>query len=316
MSMQTDAINISGKTYLTVCLNPVIQKSLVFEALEHGEVNRTARYRTDVAGKGILPTRVLTQSGEKAIHLTQLGGPTRDWFLSMCASDQLDVRWVESGASIRFCTTIIELNGSHATELVEEGAAVAVSTHDAILKSFMELMPLVDAVLLSGTVAAGFRPGMMGELARLAGESGKHLYLDIKGRDLVDCLAARPVSVKPNLEELAATACVPRPANDDADGARSLVERIGREYFDRYGTYLVVTRGSRPTLFWDGSRLGETAVEKVEVINPIGSGDSFGAGLAVALEKGESLDAAVLAGTRLGALNAQGLKPGSILAEK
>jgi len=234
----------------------------------------------------------------------------------MCAGDRLDVRWVESGASIRFCTTIIELNGSHATELVEEGVAVASSTHDAILRSFTDLLPSVDAVLLSGTVAAGYRPGMMGELASLAGGEGKRLYLDIKGKDLVDCLAAGPVAVKPNLEELAATAGVPRPANDDSETARALVERMGRDYFNRYGTYLVVTRGSRPTLFWDGSRLGETPVEQVKVINPIGSGDSFAAGLAVALEKGESLEAAVLAGTRLGALNAQGLKPGSILAEK
>jgi sugar/nucleoside kinase (ribokinase family) len=93
---------------------------------------------------------------------------------------------------------------------------------------------------------------------------------------------------------------------------RDLVADAGREYKERYGSYLVVTRGSRPTLFWDGQALRESPTRPVKVLNPIGSGDSFNVGVATALEDGASIAEAVAEGTRLGALNALQLKPGSI----
>ena len=306
---------VSGKTFLCVCLNPVLQKTLVFGRLELGEVNRTDSYRLDVAGKGICPTRVLTQLGEKAIHLTQLGGPTRDWFLSKCADDGLEVEWVESGAPIRFCTTLIERDPKEATELVEEALPVAENTSGLILERLSAILPRVDAVLLSGTVAAGIRPGTMGRMAALAREAGKRLYLDIKGKDLQDCLQYRPVCVKPNLEELAATMGVPYASVKEERAARALVAKAGGEYFDRYGSCLVVTRGAASTLYWDGRALKERGIDRVDVVNPIGSGDSFGAGLARMLEGGADLEAAVAEGTRLGGLNAARLKPGSILPD-
>ncbi len=306
----------SGKTFLCVCLNPVIQKTLMFDRLHIGEVNRTSRHRIDVAGKGICPTRVLTQLGEKAVHLTQLGGPTRDWFLSMCASDGLAVEWVESEAPIRFCTTLIETGTREATELVEEAAPVGAGTSDRLAGRFSALLPGIDAVLLSGTVAAGIEPGTMGRLAKLAAEAKVSLYLDIKGRDLGDCLLYGPVCVKPNLEELALTMGVPYSSVRQDDAARTLVEEAGRNFHSRHGCLLVVTRSSKSTLFWDGSYLGERPVDRVDAINPIGSGDAFGAGLARMLEGGAGLEEAVAEGTRLGGLNAAQLKPGSIRPER
>ena len=305
----------SGTTYLCVCLNPVIQKTIVIDRLVRGEVNRTSTYRTDIAGKGLIPTRVLGQLGEKAVHLTQLGGPTRDWYLSMAAAEGLDIEWVESGAPIRMCTTIIERQEGEATELVEEAVPVAAGTSALVTERFASLLSRVDVVMLSGTVAAGFEPGLMGSLAALAAGAGKRLYLDIKGKDLMDCLRSRPVCVKPNLEELAQTMGVPYASVRSDDGARRLVADAGREFYDRYGCRLVVTRGSRSTIYWDGQRLGELAAPAVSAVNPIGSGDSFGVGLARTLERGCALDEAVAEGNRLGALNATRLKPGSILSD-
>lgn len=311
--MNTD--HARGKRFLCVCLNPVIQKTLVFARLERGEVNRTAAYRTDIAGKGLIPTRVLGQLGEKAIHLTQLGGPTRGWFLSMAADEGLAIEWVESGAPIRVCTTVIELEAGEATELVEEALPVAAGTSALVMERFASLLPLVDVVMLSGTVAAGIEPGTMGALAGLAAAAGKRLYVDLKGRDLLDCLGHRPVCAKPNLEELAQTRGVPYASVRNDEDARRLVTDAGREYFERYGCRLVVTRGSGSTLYWDGTRLGELAAQAVDAVNPIGSGDSFGVGLARTLERGGTLAEAVAEGNRLGALNAARLKPGSILPD-
>ncbi len=297
---------------MVVCLNPVLQKTLVYQSFRKGEVNRTAEYRLDAAGKGVCAARVLTQLGERVVHLTHLGGPSRDWFLDLCAKDHVALRWVDSASPIRFCTTVIDESDHTASELVEEAEPVAAPTRARLVKLYKSLLPDFDAVLLSGTVAAGYGPGLMGELARLAFDSGKHSYLDIKGQDLLDCLPARPISVKPNLEELSSTlrrAKTP-PANEEE--LRSLAARAGKDWYERYGTYLVVTRGGKSCLYWDGKNLDEYPVPSIALVNPIGSGDAFGVGLAAALEHGDSIKDAVARGVELGGLNALRLKPGSL----
>ncbi|MCX8012955.1 MAG: PfkB family carbohydrate kinase [Rectinema sp.] len=298
--------------FLSVCLNPVIQKTLVFNSIERGEVNRTSQWRIDASGKGINVSRILTQCGEPTVHLTQLGGPTREWFLSMCRDDGLTVEWVDSGSPIRFCTTLIEANHGTATELVEEARPVADYASTLIVSRFRDLMVKARMVILSGTVAAGFKPGIMARFACLAAEAGIPFILDIKKQDLLDCLPYRPRCVKPNLEELAQTRDLPYAQVKEEKKARALVESAGREWFEQWGTYLVVTRGSLPTLYWNGNELRECPVSRVETRNPIGSGDAFCAGLARALAKGASIDEAVAEGTKLGALNASQLKPGSL----
>jgi len=308
--------NGSDGGYLAVCLNPVIQKTLVFPSLAKGEVNRTPEHRVDVAGKGVCCSRVLGQLGKRALHLTQLGGPTRDWFLGMCGVDGVDVAWVESGSDIRFCTTIIDRAEGSATELVEEALPVENGTGQRILAKFDELLPQVATVMLSGTKAGGFPASMMPDMAKRAATAGKRLVLDIKGRDLLDSLAYRPLVVKPNLEELLQTydPDLARTGGESDEGAmRDLVARIGREYQERHGSWLVVTRGSKPTLYWDGSALRECPARPIQALNPTGSGDSFNVGLATALEGGATIAEAVAEGTRLGALNAERLKPGSIV---
>ena len=305
---------VSGRIFLCVCLNPVIQETIVFDSLSLGEVNRTSIHRTDAAGKGICAARVLGQVGEKAIHLSHLGGPTRGHFLSLCAEDDIELAWVEAEAPIRSCVTVVDKARNCATELVEEAEPVGEACSELLVERFALLLPRVDVVLLSGTVAAGYTPGIMGRLASLATAAGKGLYLDIKGRDLLDCLRFRPVCVKPNLEELSATLGYSPESTRGDEAARKLVREAGKEFFDRYGSALVVTRGPRSTLYWDGARLGERPTDAVRVLNPIGSGDAFGVGLARSLEMGNGLDAAVEEGNRLGGLNAAQLKPGSILS--
>ena len=321
---------------LCVCLNPVVQKTLVFDRLVKGEVNRAREHRVDASGKGVNVTRVLVESGRRAIHLTQAGGPTREWFLALAAADGLDIRWVESESEIRFCHTVADLSEGSATELVEEARPVGAGTGDRILATFRELiegcraLEGCKALVISGTKAAGFDPDIFPTMTRYAKEAGLFVVLDIKGNDLINSLEFRPDVIKPNLQELLAT----WPLEQGEDGAgrasaagvaseagvaahgeaalRAHVARIAADLEERYGSRLVVTRGSRPTWFRDGGELREGPVHPIRPLNPTGSGDAFTAGLAAVLSGGGTMAEAVAEGSRLGALNALCLKPGSI----
>jgi len=305
---------------LCVCLNPVVQKTLVFDRLVKGEVNRAREHRVDASGKGVNVARVLVESGRPAIHLTQAGGPTREWFLSLAAADGLDIRWVESESEIRFCHTVVDLAEGNATELVEEARTVGPGTGDRLLAAFRDLLPSCGALAISGTKAAGFDADIFPAMTRYAKEAGLFVVLDIKGKDLSDSLEYRPDVVKPNLQELLSTwplgkgeapSGSGKAASDEAT-IRAHVARIAAEIQERYGSRLVVTRGSRPTWYWEGGELREGPVHPIKPLNPTGSGDAFTAGLTAVLASGGSMAEAIAEGSRLGALNALCLKPGSI----
>ena len=300
------------KKFLVVCLNPVIQKTLVFERLELDSVNRARVVRTDASGKGVNVARVLSQRGAKAVHCTHAGGPNRDWFLSLCAADGLAVEWVDSGSEVRFCSTIIDAAAKTATELVEEALPVSPGTAELLLERFESLVPRFDVLIVSGTKAAGYPDSVIPAMMKRASAQGLMTLLDIKGRDLVACLPFRPAVVKPNLSEFLATFPAPGGASAGAAALRTHVQDYAKAWKERYGTELVVTRGSSPIWFSEGGRAVEESIVPAEAINPTGSGDSFTAGLAFALAAGGSLRDAIREGARLGALNAANLKPGSI----
>jgi fructose-1-phosphate kinase PfkB-like protein len=333
------------KKFLVVCLNPVIQKTLVFDTLKIDHVNRASKVRTDASGKGVNVARVLTQCGESAIHLTHAGGPNREWFLALCAADRLSVEWVDSGSEVRFCSTVIDLGAGTTTELVEEAVRVAPETEARLLERFETLIGSADVLIVSGTKAAGYSDAIVPRMAELAQRHGVLTILDVKGKDLAASLPFRPAVVKPNLSEFLATFPLPRTeasaasltsasssvsaarptgaaakaespekqkSPDEVDVMRNHVQGYALEWKKKYGTELVVTRGGAPIWFSERGAAAAEPVVPVRAINPTGSGDSFTAGLARVLSVGGGLREAIREGARLGALNAANLKPGSI----
>ena len=299
--------------FLAVCLNPTIQKTLVFDGFALDEVNRASCVYTDASGKGVNVARVLSQLGAEAIHLTHSGGHDGDWFRSLCAVDNVDLRWVDSESDVRFCTTVIDRRTGTATELVEESRPVRAGTEDAILDLFDATIGEVEVLIISGTKAAGYSDSVISEMARRAAALGLLTVLDIKGRDLAACLPFRPAVVKPNLAEFLSG--LPTGAGSKAPGLRLLAHATALDWKKRFGTELVLTRGGKPIWFEEEGEPAEEPVLPTRAINPTGSGDAFTAGLAYALAGGASLREAVREGARLGALNAANLKPGSILRD-
>ncbi|MDR2048787.1 MAG: PfkB family carbohydrate kinase [Treponema sp.] len=312
-------MNDSGATaFLSVCMNPTFQKTLCFYNVYTGEVNRAFLQRLDVSGKGINVTRVLSQLGKEAVHLTHLGGDLRELFLRLCEKDRLDVRWVESGSNIRFCHTVIagESSGRTVTELVEEGDPVTEGTEERLLARYRELLPASKTVIISGTKARGYSGSLVPEMARLARESGRRIILDVRGDDLKGSLLFRPDVIKPNLFEFTDT-FAPEFKNlgelsGDESGVKERIAALALELAERYGTNIVLSRGKRPVWYAAGGVFAECPVESIPPVNTIGSGDAFTAGLAAALDDGLPFAGAVARGVHCGGLNAGFLKPGVI----
>ncbi|MDR0908244.1 MAG: PfkB family carbohydrate kinase [Spirochaetaceae bacterium] len=297
---------------LSVCLNPTIQKTLLFEGFNPGGVNRAALARFDASGKGVNLCRVLGQLAEPSLHLTQVGGRFNGFFLEMCAQDGIPLRQVESGSEIRFCHTVISKKDGryNITELVEEAAAVSPGTEEKVRDAFAEVLPQCECLVISGTKAAGFSDSLYPDMVRQAKEAGKFVVLDIRGKDLLACLQHRPDLIKPNLDEFLGT--FGENLTQRRKDAKVTVRSICAELHAKYDCQIVLTRGAEAVWFFDAGGFQEQEVQAIDAINPIGSGDAFTAALARSLLHGASLQEAVAEAGKAGAMNARQLKPGCI----
>jgi len=319
--------------FLSICLNPTIQKTLRFPSLELGEVNRTAAHHLDASGKGVNVIRVLTQlkkeaaqsipaatqsipnttqSIPNATHLTHLGGVMRPLFLSLCEQDGLAIEWAESDSEIRFCYTVINESDSSVTELVEESQPIAAGTEERLLDKFNEIILRHDTyktIIISGTKAAGYSDAVIPTMVQKAKEKGLRIILDIKGKDLIESLKYEPDVIKPNLEEFKQTFEI----NSDLHG---FVLELARKHKCR----IILTNGSQEIIAADSNEIFKFEIPPTKALNTTGCGDAFTAGLAAALSNAEinkeSFNAAIYEGIRCGALNAAFIKPGVIFSDK
>jgi 1-phosphofructokinase/tagatose 6-phosphate kinase len=306
-------------SFLTVCLNPTLQKTLRFPSVAANAVNRTADHRLDASGKGINVTRVLTQLGKRAVHLTQLGGVLRPLFLSLCEQDGLSVDWVESESPIRFCYTLLTHSDSGVTELIEESEQVAAGTEERLLERFDSLLGdsslNLKSLIISGTKAAGFSDEVIPQMARKAKEKGLRVILDVKGKDLIESLQYAPDIVKPNMFEFAST-FVPELIHDNeliySEQAQERIKSAMLDTAQKYGCSIILTNGNRKILAASGGNFFETDIQPVKAVNTTGCGDAFTAGLASALEDGAGFREAIGEGCRRGAQNAGLIRPGVI----
>jgi fructose-1-phosphate kinase PfkB-like protein len=286
----------------------------MFKSLQEGEVNRCSYHRLDASGKGVNVTRILTEAGYPAIHLTHLGGSRKREMLDLLALDGIEVLWTDSESPIRTCTTIINVIKHTATELVEESYPVNPNTEKEIRQLFTKVLSSVTWVVITGTRASGYTENLYSDWVLEAKLAGKHVILDVRGDDLLSCISHRPDVIKPNLSEFVTTFFPAHQLSEQEESVhlKPMVREKLKELYDTYGISSVITRGAAPLWKYDAQGFSEITVLPVEPVNTIGCGDALTAGLAGELGKDKSLNDAIAIGLEFARENAQQIRPGSI----
>ncbi len=263
---------------LVVGLSPAWQRTLEFDTLVPGKVNRAVRVSEMASGKGVNVARVARQLGAEVRLLTVAGG---------CRGRQLMAGLppavvVRVKAETRICQTLIA--GGVITELVEEAGPLSRKEVASVLRHFDRQQARARLIVLSGSVPAGCGDDFY---ARLIRRARVPVLVDAHGRQLSQAMAARPLVVKVNRDEF--RECVGAQWVVISDGARPVEVRHGRERFT-------------------------VTPPRVKAVNTIGCGDAMMAGMAVALARGEAMPEAVRLGVACGAANALTPQPGFVHA--
>ena len=299
---------------ITIGLSTTMQKTIMFDRVEKGEVNRSKSYRLDASGKAVNAARVLCQIEPRvATAICPLGRDTAPFFLELAEKDGLPVKWVSVPGRIRYCYTLLE--PGNATELVVGEPVDPLESHAfteaaaAIEKLLSVELVGADALLIAGSRPSAYPDDIYPRFCSMARAAGVAVMADYHGKDLERTLAAAvPAIIKINEEEFTGTFGYDFPLPEE-----KLASLVARKSAD-LGAVIVVTRGSRDT--FAGSPDGASfrrPVRAVEAINPIGCGDSFSAGFLHEWLVSRDIASALAEGTRCATLNAMSQRPGSIL---
>jgi len=272
---------------LSAGLTPAWQQILVFESLRIGQVNRAAEVCWCASGKVFNAGIAAHRLGGPSVTLAPVGGPAASPIEAELDSLSVPHHLIRTACATRVCTTLLDRAAGTMTELVENGRAMTAAELEEFRLAYGEHAARADVAVIMGSLPVGTPAGFYRELMAL---TPCPAVLDFRGEGLLSVLDRRPLLVKPNREELAATAGRPLATDDDLVAAM-------RSLNDRGAQYVLVTQGAGAVWLTGGGeawRLVPPAIDNV--VNPIASGDAVAATIAWAVRRGDTMiDAARLA---------------------
>jgi tagatose 6-phosphate kinase len=264
---------------LVVCLSPALQHTLWFKRLNKNSVNRAVRVEVSAGGKGINVARNLVQLENPGHLLTLLGGHTGEIVKDCLKRDEINYCAVSTEHNTRICMTLLEGEDSQ-TEIVEESGAA----NDRIVHNteqyFKSLLPNSQFVILSGTVPEGFSENIYRTMSELAARYKIPVLVDGAGPLLRSTLPAKPFMVKPNKRELEYT--LSQKIESEAELFKAMAQ-----LFTEGAQSILVTDSTPISFLLAGGIYYKITAPRLQVINPIGSGDAIAAGYALKIIQGE-----------------------------
>lgn len=290
---------------LTVTMNSSIDISYPLETLHLDTVNRVDKVSKTAGGKGLNVTRVLAEIGDPVSATGLIGGSTGQFILDHL-DQEIGKEFFEIQGETRNCIAI--LHEGQQTEILEKGPSVSEEEGQAFLAHFEALLPDVAVVAISGSLPAGLPVDYYVKLVEHAKKAGKPVVLDCSGVSLEKALVApiKPTVIKPNNEEL--SQLLGYEVTKDLDQLKEVLQSNLFKGID----WVIVSLGADGAFAKHGDVFYKVDIPKIEVVNPVGSGDSTVAGIASALYHQEDDQALLTKANVLGMLNAQEATTGHI----
>lgn len=268
----------------TVTLNASIDKAYQLACpLVDGTVMRVETCIDNAGGKGMNAARAVATCGEDVLATGFVGGNNGRLLCELLDADGIAHDFVHVATETRCCVNVLEPNG-RSTEFLEPGRPVSEAEVAAMREKIAEVAARADVVTFNGSAPAGAGEDIYRTLVEVVRAAGKPAILDTSGKLLVGSLAARPTMIKPNTDEICAIlGKKPESIDEIVAAAREVHERHGIEK-------VVVSLGGDGSVMACSEGVFRGRAPKIDVVNPVGSGDTMVGAFAVAMARGMSVE--------------------------
>jgi len=291
---------------LCITPSPAIDRTAHVERITLGEVLRPIELVALPGGKGVNAARAAARLGGRVMTTGIAGGHAGRWIVEALAAEGLDPHWSVAVGESR--TTYVTVDRRGESVIVYERAGPATDAEFAAFLRLLEneLLPRCGRAVVAGSVPAGVDAAGHAAIVEACRRADRPLLVDASGAGLIAALDAAPDIVKIGRVEAVEAGVVGTDAAA-TDAAVALADRGAR--------LAVVTDGAREVAAADVARTWRMVVPEVNVVNAVGSGDSFNAALSLALMDGAAVETALIRGVAAGSANALALGAGMPDAE-
>jgi 1-phosphofructokinase family hexose kinase len=291
--------------FLTVTLNPALDKTLRVARNAPGETLR-ATGRIDLAGgKGVNVARALLALGARPRALLPLGGHPGAQLAELARAEGMEVAAVPVAGQTRLALTVRDAATGQYWHYLEPGPELADAEVEGIRERFHAALAGCHTVILAGSLPSAAAAPLLPWMLEVARSGGRRTALDSFGVHARAALAAGPWLAKPNRFEWETTF------------GESLASAAARwaalERMAGWGIEVaVLSLGAAGAVALAAGQRYRIRAPRVEEVNDLGGGDSMVAGICWAAAAGRPLAECLAWGAACGAANAAVWDPGGI----
>ena len=246
-----------------------------------GQLHRVPHLTAAAGGKGVNLARAVRGLGGDVTVAGVVGGFNGQKFEYLLQSEGLTGVLEQGEGETRECHILLGEVGQHPTELYEAGPAFQPGAMQRLVSRLPEGQMAVCGSLAPGTSLEAFTD-LLRQLHRPV--------VDSSGVGLQAALEAGAALIKPNEHEL-----------EGLTGSASV--GAAHDLYRRSGVAVLLTLGERGAAYI-GQEVWEAAAPQIEVINPVGSGDSLLGAFLYARQGSQSIPDALRLGVAAGSANA------------
>jgi 1-phosphofructokinase family hexose kinase len=291
---------------LTVTLNTAIDRTVAVPNFQLGRRHRAVESRTVAGGKGINVARALRLLGKPVIATGFAGGGTGRRVLTQLDAEGILHDFTPIDGETRTNLSVVDPTTGEQTEINERGPELTDDDLDRFVAKLLYLASGAKICVLAGSVPPGAPADVYARLITELRSRDVLTVLDTDGDPMRAGLRGEPAVVAPNVRE--AEEAVGHEFSEPEDialGLGGLLEMGAEEAIitTEYGCNAVVGPERRGY---------EVAIEPLEPVATVGSGDAFLAGYVAARYDGASEGDCLAFGVACGAESTQHFGAGTL----
>ncbi len=262
--------------YLTITLNPALDKIVYVEQFKIGEVNPIEIRETLAAGKGVDVSKVLRDLGHPVTACGFIGANHAAIFERLCITRSINDRFTRIKGQTRTNIHLLDGDG-HETEILEPAPEISAKEWSSFIERLGQIMEGCDMVAICGSVPHSITPKMLSEMFSLIERYGLPVLIDTHGPALDVALTKRPHLVKFNQEKIRQQLGKYNCTIDDITAYAKDLIKMGVQN-------ILISLGKDGALLYNKDGILKADAPEVKVVSTIGCGDAMVASIAESLK--------------------------------
>lgn len=262
--------NQTNSSILTITLNPALDVFIHVEQLEPGTLHRTSQFRKNPGGKGINVAKALNAFGTPVLAAGFLGGANGDWIEHQLSEQKIANRFVKIPAETRSNVKVVERQGE-LTELNSPSPGLTPADWVRFDDLLEQAAQKSSWVAFCGNLPEHCPADWYRKAIIRCQQFGVKTAVDTSGEALKKAVQAKPDFIKPNLEEFQQL------TGKNVTTIEEVVQ-AARELTAADLSTVAVTLGAGGMVVAQKKEAWIVTVPEVNVVSPVGAGDSVVAG--------------------------------------